>query len=280
MYMPNRMTNKPHLDGAPNESRKKPPNKKLGALASALILLPLLIIPAMSLTESNKSVKAEHELLYDLGTLWKWGDEVFEGGSATADWQIRWNAEDVEAQMLDSIDEAIYYDSEGQATDKTITTDGATMRGDVSRLGGVVSIHFTERSETRGSYFITLESGGAKGGSEEELERAAAEISRVVGAHQPKFTSSIKAYAFTDKKDAVKEIQRLSQGKLLDDYRDGGTQVATLGSDLLFLSEKLSPRKTANVQISAHENTERKGIELTLGVPLLTGEFGSIGDNP
>ncbi|MNR38216.1 hypothetical protein D3C85_1562980 [compost metagenome] len=60
----------------------------------------------------------------------------------------------------------------------------------------------------------------------------------------------------------------------LETYDEDGTFSATMFTGKLRHRAELDGRRNANLQVSEHDNTERDAVELTIGVPLISGDFG------
>lgn len=278
MYMPE---NKVWKSGEEFSIKRKPARKRhtIG-IAGALLLLLLLLLAALLMNQSEQAEKpAQDKLSHDLAKLWSWNDAVSAGGAQSADWHLRWNLNAEDHDAFERLVSLLYRDADGQPISKTVTKDGNSAQGDAPVYGGVLSVHVVERTEEGVSIVVLLDRKGMSGLSLNELLASAEGISSQITSITRGYTASMKSHGFTNRPDAAVEIERLAQGKVLEQYEEDGTQSVTLSSGSLLLEQQLEQGKLANVQVSIHEHTERDELELTIGVPLITGEFGSVFEN-
>lgn len=273
MYFPEKsMWNR---NGSPDAYSKADRKKRFYGITGALVILALLLSALLLSKGGFNEQTAAQSLRHDLAKLWSWSDKVYLDGAIRADWQVNWHIESTGADNVDKLAAVLFQDSKGNSSDKTVTNDGNSIQGSVNRLGGQLSIHVMGGTETKVALMIVLERSSDNG---EELELFLAsvdEISQQIRKTGSRFEASVKAHGFTIDKDAAKQLQRLAQGRLLEEYDEGGTRSLTYHSSGLRSSKPLSPGRSASLQIVVHKGTEHALTELTIGTPVLTGEFGA-----
>lgn len=279
MYMPE---NKVWKSGEEFKMKRKPAQKKhtIG-IAGALILLLLLLAAALLMNKSEQDAvtSTQEKLSYDLAKLWSWSNEIVAGGAKSADWHLRWDLKSDDPNAFYNIARLLFRDANGQPISKIVTKDGNSAQGDSPLYGGgLLSVHVAEQTEEGVSLIVLLDIRNNSGLSLEELLASAEGISQQLSAISPSYTASMKTHGFTNRQDAAGEIERLAQGKVIEQYEEDGTRSVTLSSSSVLSAQRLDQGKYANVQISVHRHTERDELELTIGVPLITGEFGAVFD--
>lgn len=274
MYMPE---NKMWKSGEEFALKPKPSKKKQTfGIAGALLLLLILIVAALLMNKSGQDVKlSQDKLSHDLAKLWSWSDEVMTGGAQSADWHLRWNVEAEEPEAFDNLVALLFRDAEGQPIPKNVTTDGKSAQGESPVYGGTLSVHAAESRGAGVSLVVLLDVRGSIGLSLDELLASSEQLSRQLSAISSRMTVSMKTHGFTAQSDAAAEIKRLAQGKVQEEYNEEGTRSVTFSSGSILSAQQLQRGRFANVQVSVHQHTEREEQELTIGIPLITGEFGS-----
>lgn len=277
MYAPE---NKVWKSGDEFSMKRKPArNKHTFGVAGALLLLLLLLAAVLLMNKSEQDMKsAQDKLSHDLAKLWSWSDATVAGGAESADWHLRWNLESQDQDAFNKVVDLLFRDAAGHPISKTVTKDGDTAQGDAPVSGGVLSVHVAEQTDDRVSLIVLLDRRGNSGLSLDELMTSAEGISHQLSTLSQSYTASMKTHGFTNRSDAATEIERLAQGKVLEQYEEDGTASVTFSSASLLSAKQLERGKSANVQVSIHQHTERDELELTIGIPLITGEFGSIFD--
>lgn len=274
MYMPE---NKEWSGKAALKRRNFSSKKQSISVAGALVLLLLLIVAAMLMKESDAN-SATGSMSHDLGMLWEWTDASLNGGAEASDWHLRWRLETKDAGDFDELTTILFRDDEGREIGKTVTNDGLSIQGEVPAYGGAtISIHRAEQTEDGTVIMVLLDRKGGSGLTLAELQGSAGAMAAALAGVSPDPQMSIKTHGYADSAEAGERIERLAQGKEVDRYDDGGTTSSvTLRSSILRASQPLGHGQTANMQIAVHENTEQDKAEITVGIPLLTGEFGSV----
>ncbi len=281
MYIPrNSLLNLEREPSAkPNARRRRTsPYRGKYSMAGAAILLVALLLAAALLQKSAPQSEplSAKPLLQDLDQLWDWNEQLLTGGSASADWSIRWDGILTDGQSLSGLSDELFADAEGNPTDKQVSQGGKSIAGAYPGVWeGRLALHESERT-TKGTAFVVLlqTANGAGAGSREQLREAARTVASVLGQHASEGKATIKSHGFSRMKDAGDELARITMGRVMEQYEDGETRSITLSTDKLLSEQPLDQYRYANLQLSEHRNTENGRTELTIGIPLLTGEFG------
>ena len=273
MYMPE---NK-RWSATAARKNKAASSKQLISVSGALVLLLLLIAAALIMDESNTPESAQSGMSHDLDQLWQWTDASMTGGAEASDWHLRWRFETEDAAAFDELVAILFRDDEGREIGKTVSNGGRSIQGEVPAYGGAtISVHRAEQTEEKTVLMVQLDRKGGTGLMLRELQKSAHTVAEVLAAVSPNVQPGIKTHGYAETSEAGHLLERLSQGKEVDRYEDGGTSSVTLRSALLRLSQPIGQGQTANLQIAVHDNTELGKAEMTVGIPLLTGEFGSV----
>ncbi|MBH5317560.1 hypothetical protein I6N90_06980 [Paenibacillus sp. GSMTC-2017] len=278
MYIPKNSQFNPA--GTSTTSDKPAQKKKLYSIAIAFGVLAITLIAGIMISKAESESELAIKIVpNDLEQLWKWSDEVLVEGAGTAEWTLRWDFTTTSKTALKELTASLFQEENGDIPNKLITNEGKTVRGEVERLGGLLSIHAPDETEQSNQLFVLLESSNATRTLQQLLSSAA-----LIGDELIKVTShantSMKVHGFARSQEVVKEMERLSLGRVVEEYKDKGTWSVTLDSSSLLSSQPLGSDRYANLQVAAHEHTERKMTELTMGIPLITGDFASTKDEP
>ncbi|MFF2889089.1 YwmB family TATA-box binding protein [Paenibacillus sp. NPDC057967] len=278
MYIPEKSALHLGAGSSAQAAKRRPARKnRFFGMAGALVLLTVLILLALLLSKSDtQNESAINQLSHDLTKLWGWADETMQGGSSAADWHLRWQVEVAGEGDYERLADLLFADSDGKPSDRNVLNEGKTMQGQWSGQGGMLSLHKVEETESGARLLVMLDRDADSDVRLNALLADAKGIAGRIGQVSLAATASVKSHGFVSSPEMASRLERLSQGKALEEYRDRGTQSTTYSSALLQTSKPIGKGRTANLQIAVHEHTEKRMTELTLGVPLITGEFGAV----
>jgi len=277
MYIPEKSALPLGAASSAQSAKRRParPNRFFG-MAGAFVLLAILVLLALLLSKSDtQNESAINGLSHDLSKLWGWADETMQGGAAAADWHLRWQVEAAGSAEYDRLADLLFVDAEGRPTARSVTNQGKSIQGSWSGQESMLSLHLVEESASGVRLLVMLDRDAESEARLKTLLADAKGIAERIGQVSQHATASVKSHGFVPGPETAQRLERLSQGKALEAYRDRGTQSTTYSSALLQTSQAIGRGRTANLQIAVHENTENQMTELTLGVPLITGEFGA-----
>ena len=241
-----------------------------------LALLVILISAAWALWQADRAPReatnGERLLQHDLKALWQWSDDQFRSGSAGADWTIRWNAAGKDGVMKELV-QKLFRDEQGNASSRIEQNEGKTVTGALPVYGGKLSVSLVRLGSRSEEVMVLLETRGMQPLDKDGLFQAAAHISEQLAILSPAFTSSMKVQGFTNHNQAIQRLTRLTDAKQVDRYEDGGTVSETLYTRMLRSSIAVENGKNANLQIAVHKDTNSNNTELTIGIPVINGEY-------
>ncbi|MDF2834521.1 MAG: TATA-box binding protein [Paenibacillus sp.] len=279
MYIPRNSLLNLERNSAANPSsrrRRHSPHRGKFSMAAAAILLVALLLAAALLQKSGPESEplSAKPLLQDMDQLWEWNEQLLAGGSEEADWSVRWDGILTGDQSLTGLSRELFADAEGKSTDKQVSQGGKSIAGSYpGDWGGRLALHETERTAKGTAVVVLLENeDGAV--SRAQLREAVQTIAAVLAQHTSEAKATIKSHGYSRMPGAGSELARIAMGRVLEQYEDGDTRSVTLSTDKLLAEQPLDKYRYANLQLSEHRNTENGRTELTIGIPLLTGEFG------
>lgn len=229
--------------------------------------------------EPSRAVSAERSLIHDLQALWSWSESLLAKGAENAVWSIRWNTA-VKAGSMNELATIFFTDKNGDAIERLVINEGKTITG-VSVYGGKISVSLVEAEATnaREQIMILYEAGSEQGANQNTLLPAVSAIGNEILKFAPTFTSSIKVQGFTLNKYAIEEMVRLAQASVVDRFEDGGTISQMLYTHQLQSNIVAGGGRLANIQIGLHKQAQSENVALTIGIPIINGEYSSIENN-
>ncbi|MCU6711997.1 YwmB family TATA-box binding protein [Paenibacillus sp. J5C_2022] len=241
-------------------------------------LLPLLLLAMLCIAASVQSINGSSQeqtqdmAIHDLGQLWDWSDELFLGGAGAAEWTLRWDVT-IAAEEAERLADTIFRHEDGTPLDKTVTEDGEVISARMPAGGEAIGWYKVERQGDYDRYMLLLEAKGEQPMTLQRLLEAANRLSTLVEAHSAPYAVSMKASGYTKHGNAADTLQRLALAEEREKYKDTGTISRTLYSGQLRSGIAVAQGRTANLQLALHEDTESDARKLTIGVPLISGEF-------
>lgn len=272
----------------------KPARRRLSAKQRAkqtrigviLAMLVILLSAGWALGQQSNHAKeistasAVKRLQHDLQLLWGWSDEQLRSGSESADWTIRWNVTGKEGAMKELV-KNMFTDEKGMVLAKLEQNEGKTVSGLIPAYGGQVSISLIQADDQKEQLMVLLETSHSSPLTKSMLLQASSAISEQLAQLSPSFTSSMKVQGFTEQKQVASRMSKLANASLVDRYEDGGTVSETFYTRMLNSAIAVENGKSANYQVAVHKNTETNKIALTIGIPLISGEYNvSTTDSP
>ncbi|MNZ84570.1 hypothetical protein D3C78_1033320 [compost metagenome] len=87
------------------------------------------------------------------------------------------------------------------------------------------------------------------------------------------YTSSMQVNGYSLNEQAIREISKQAKASQVDRYEDGGTVSETLYTEQLRSSIQVGGGSAANLQIALHRETETERFQLTIGIPVISGDY-------
>ncbi|WP_424769388.1 YwmB family TATA-box binding protein [Paenibacillus sp. sgz302251] len=269
MYMPKEAI--PVKKRLSAQSRSK--RTRIGVLLALLVLIFGGVWALwVEKNEIRAETSAEEMLQHDLEILWRWSDDQLTSGSSNGRWTIRWDVTGKQG-MKDALVSKLFKDEEGRAIEKLIHNDGNSVTGDVPSYGGRISVNLVEKNDSQEQLMLLLETDKIR--DKGSLLKAAAAVSEKLVDSEAVFTSSMKVQGFAANANPANDFLVLSNAKAIDRYEDEGTISETFYTGKLRSAIDFEG-KTANIQIAVHEEAETNKSLLTIGIPLITGDYSFV----
>lgn len=284
MYVPrSSLLNLDEKNTGPAKKRRPPSpyRSKYGMLGAALVLVVLLLIAALlQKNDPNNQTLAAKPMTQDLTQLWSWNDQLLEGGAENAEWSIRWDAAISPDIGIAGVAAELFVNSKGEASEKLVTQGGQSITGPYpASWNGRLSLHETEQTDGGVSIIVMLEKTEGSV-SMEQLQAAGERVADAIAKYTADGKVTLKSHGYSRLNNPTRELARIAMGRIMEQYEDGGTRSVTMLTDKLLVSQKLDGYRSANLQAAEHRNTENGKLALTIGVPLLSGEFGAADGQP
>ncbi|AJY73813.1 YwmB family TATA-box binding protein [Paenibacillus beijingensis] len=258
-------------------------NSRRSALRGmALVMLLLAAAALVMIYQANQSkgtnvtaAGSEGATTGDVKRLWEWTDGELQGGAPGGSWQLRFDADasvDEVKRMAELLGIKPLAVTAG-ALDETDGLEGNLWQGEVVRGGGALSLWAKRTgSSGRAADLVIRYELGQKASLDALLAQANAVLSAAAetGLHA-KMNLNVHGYAI--RSNSMRRLADIAQADSRDTYKDGATVSATYFTPLLTASVSLGGGKKGNLQLAVHDDTESKRIELTAGVPLISGDY-------
>ncbi|MDQ8738165.1 YwmB family TATA-box binding protein [Paenibacillus sp. LHD-38] len=277
MYIPNKTMPIRHRMSAKQRAKRT----KAGILL-ALLVISVCAVWAMWQADRapRETTTAEQQLQHDLQALWTWSDDELKGGSEVGDWAIRWNVTG-KAGTMNGLVLQFFTEAEGKAIGKVVQNEGKTVSGMITKYGGSLSINLVQGDDQSEQLMILLDTTLSTLIEKNTLMDATADISAKLAQISPAFTSSMKVQGYTKQNQTLQHLKRLTDAKSVDRYEDAGTISETFYTRMLQMAIAVENGRSANLQAALHKETNSENTALTIGIPVITGEYSVFnGENP
>ncbi|MGO4543650.1 YwmB family TATA-box binding protein [Paenibacillus sp. 2TAB23] len=269
MYIPNQNVPARHRLSAKQRAKRT----KQGVLLALAVISVCAIWAIWQAGHAPKETTSAEQLLqHDLKALWEWSDDQVKGGSDGASWSIRWDVTGKAGSMQELVLQ-LFTEEKGEAVDKVVGNEGKTVSGLVAKYGGKVSLHLIQKDDQSEQLMVLLETAGTASIERESLLQKSADISSKIALISPAFTSSMKVQGYTKHDQTIQRMTRLTDAKTIDRYEDAGTISETFYTRMLHSVIPVENGKSANFQVALHKDTDTGNTELTIGIPVITGEY-------
>ncbi|KRE48811.1 YwmB family TATA-box binding protein [Paenibacillus sp. Soil522] len=269
MYIPKKTPPVSHRLSA----RQRAKQTKAGVIAALIVIL---LSAAWAMWQADRAprdtVPAEQLLQHDLQALWLWSDDLMRSGSKGATWTVRWNVTGKEGAMKELV-QKLFTDEQGKAINKLEQNEGKTVSGAVPAYSGRISVSLVQSDGPREQLMVLLEASGLQLLNKNVVLKATADISEQIAFISPAFTSSLKVQGYTGHDQTVHRMVKLTNAGSIDRYEDGGTISETFFTRMLRSAIIVENGKSANIQIALHKETNSNNTELTIGIPVISGEY-------
>jgi len=269
MYIPKKMPPVSHRLSAKQRAKQT----KAGVIAALIVIL---LSAAWAMWQADRAPRdaapAEQMLQHDLQELWLWSDKLMKSGSKGAEWTIRWNVTGKDGAMKELV-QKLFTDEQGKAINNLEQNEGKTVSGAIPAYSGRISINLVQTDGQREQLMVLLEASGLQLLNKNVLFKATADISEQIAFISPAFTSSLKVQGYTGHDQTINRMVKLTNARSVDRYEDGGTISETFFTRMLHSAIFVENGKSANFQIALHKETNSNNTELTIGIPVISGEY-------
>ncbi|QAY66811.1 YwmB family TATA-box binding protein [Paenibacillus protaetiae] len=257
---------------------------KSGRLAIVIAFFALLLggIWAVSQSDAESGRSAsfhQDDLANDTNQLWRWADSSYKGGSAAAEWTIRWDIGNPAGQL--TLEETVkqFTANNEQNQGKLIADEGDYITISIDEFGGTLTMHELPKQEQQpaGSRFLLLfqpDEGKAAVSSILAIEQKIKAWLKEEGAS---YKASLSAKGVAAGRESAEKLAKAAGAKPVERYEDDGTSSVSYWSPKLHSSVKVGKGKDANLQLAIHQQTDSKDWFLTAGSPLITGDYSLTG---
>jgi len=254
------------------QTAKKTKSSKLKVFVSIIILILLMLFAWLQESMNAEQIEVK-PYITDLEQLWNWSDMIYAGGAENGQWHLRWDAA-VPSEGMARLSELLFVDNRGRVIPKTIRQNGNIIEGKGLIIGSQVILSKIEADADTEKIAVLLKLEHKSLSSIKQLQLIVEGISALIQAEDNNAELSMKVIGESEKKDAMNYLLRLTVGRVIEQYEDAGTLSKTMFSPQLNSYKWIDREKMANIQISVHEHSQTKQQVITLGIPLISGEFG------
>lgn len=276
----NSITNK--VKGAMNmiymlapQSKKRKKQTKVSRWTLYLTISTIIGLMLFAWIE-EKSVAEQHvdtSVLTDFNQLWQWSNQVLEQGSENGEWSFRWDAS-LTKEGLDALSVQLFTNANGEPTPKNIRKNGTSIDGAGLLGGSYIQIHVTQPDQQKQAATILLQIEKNSSLQLTSIKSYLQKIHASVNEQDAQATIAMKVFGEAINEGNLKTVQQLALAQIVEQYEDNGTESSTLYTNLLRSFIWLNGEKMANLQMSEHRSTIDQKVTVTLGTPLISGEFG------
>lgn len=269
MYIPKKTTPMSHRISAKQRAKQT----KAGVILALVVLVLSAVWAMWQADRSPRDITPAEQLLqHDLKALWLWSDDLMRNGSEGADWTVRWNVTGKDGAMKELV-QKLFMDEQGNAINKVEQNEGKTVSGAIPAYGSHISISLVQTDGHSEQLMILLETSRLQQPNQSVLLKAAADLSEQLAQISTSFTSSIKVQGYTDHKQSIQRMVKLTNASSVDHYEDGGTISETFFTHMLRSVITVENGKSANFQMALHNETNSINTALTIGIPVINGEY-------
>lgn len=266
------------------QPKRKQNNKKQTSRLPWKLMLSMLLVIILMLTAwiQEKSIsgnQADEATIQDLEQLMNWSQELMDGGAMNGQWSFRWDATLLNGTMEEVADE-LFITPKGELLPRNIRQHGNAIDGQWQLPGSTIKLVRTEQDKIAEKVSIMLQVDSNELGKTSELKKYIQNLQRLLQSKDQNVQMNIKVFGQAKHKQALTDLKRLAVAQTIEEYADRGTNSVTFFSNQIKQYRWLSSGKMVNIQASLHKSSIDEQYTLTLGIPLISGEFGEILEQP
>lgn len=273
MMTPNYEPQKKKQSKKQNKASRKPGLK----LMLSILLVAALMLTAWIQEKSIAGQRAEDAAIQDFALLTGWADELLLQGALSGEWSFRWDLTLMYGSLEQLADE-LFRTEKGELLPKNIRAHGNVVDGEAQLSGSYIKLIRTDQDKIAEKITILLQVDGTKVSKAAELQNYIRNMHQWLREKDQNVQMSMKVFGKAKDKGAISSLKNLTVGQTIDEYMDRGTKSATLFSSQVKQYRWVDNEKMANIQAALHESSVDGEYTLTIGVPLISGEFGEVVD--
>jgi len=271
-----------------NDKKKQPKRKQKSKkqtsrlswkLMISMLLVIILMLTAWIQERSISGNQADDAAIQDFEQLLHWSEELMDGGAMAGQWSFRWDATLLNGTMEELANE-LFITSKGELLPRNIRANGNAIDGQWQLPGSLIKLVRTEQDKIaeKVSVMLQVDANGLEKAA--ELKKTIQNVQRLLQAKDQNVQMNIKVFGQANDEHALNDLKRMAIGQTVEEYSDHGTNSVTFFSNRIKQYRWLSDGKMVNLQASLHKSSIDGQHSLTLGVPLISGEFGEILEQP
>lgn len=246
-------------------------------LMLSFLLVIMLMLTAWIQERSISGKEADHAALQDFNQLVSWSGELLDGGAMSGQWSLRWDVT-LAYDTLEGLAKELFINERGELLPKNIRANGDVYDGEWLVESSVLRLARTEQDKLAEKVTITLQIDASELEKASELKETVGLLHRKLQAKDQNVQMNIKVFGQAKHDQVLDDLKRLAVAQTVDEYLDRGTKSVTYFTNQIKQYRWVDNGSMVNLQASLHRNSEDGQLSLTLGVPLISGEFGEIVD--
>ena len=248
--------------------------------ASIKLLLSFVLVVALMLTawiqeKSSAGQRTDEPALQDFAQLTEWGDKLLQGGSGDGQWSFRWDLL-MPSGTMEEISNQVFRTDKGTLLPKNIRNHGDIIDGEAELTASTIKLVRTQSDKLAEKVTITLLVEADQLEKLSQLKDYVSKLHQILREKDQNLQMSMKVFGKANNNNAIESLKQLAVAQTVEEYRDQGTRSVTLFTARIKQYRWLNNEKMANLQVSLHENSITGEYDLTIGVPLISGEFGEV----
>lgn len=254
-------------------SRSKPVMK----LLLSLLLVAVLMLTAWIQEKSSAGNQTADAAMQDFTMLAGWGDKLLLNGALANDWAFRWDLTLMYGGMEQLADQ-VFRTERGSLLSKNIRGNGSIIDGEAELPASYIKFARTEQDKIAEKVTVMLQIDGSQLEKLSAMQGYVANLQQMFREADQNVQMSMKVFGKAKDKDAINSLKQMAVAQIVDKYSDRGTNSTTFFSSQIKQYRWLQNEKMANIQAALHKSSTDGEYTLTIGVPLISGEFGEIVD--
>jgi len=261
------------------QNNKKQPSRLPWKLMLSMMLVIVLMLTAWIQERSISGNQADHAAIQDLEQLFDWSEELMNGGAMAGQWSLRWDVTLLHDVMGELADE-LFITPKGELLHRNVRENGNVIDGQWLYPNSTIKLVRTEQDKIAEKVSIMLQVNSNELEKASELKKSIQSMHRLLQLKDQNVQMSIKVFGQAKHKQVLTDLKSLAVAQTIEEYADQGTKSVTFFSNRIKQYRWLSNGKMVNIQASLHKSSIDEQYTLTLGIPLISGEFGEILEQP